>query len=166
MYLVPFVAAVVCVLMLLLVLWLVTSPRFYPEPDPELVDVHLQSPIVDENLIGNDTCWTILIFITEVTRGADVRWEDVTINIKGGDGRVLIAEAHLSSRDPLYTIDYGSDGKIELRTWFYDEDEDNIVEPGDAIELTGLTRQYEGGFLSLDWKGYRVGEVYFPTDFP
>ena len=154
---VPFVAAVG---------WLAISGAVTSTEEQRLT-VNLATPSVTHRLISDQHHWDTVLNINKVTpRDEDVLWTDISVAIKSSDGGILLPNTPISP-DIGGVYDDGFDGSVDVEVWFIEiTTGDNRLSTGDAIKITGMTADFEGGFIQILRSGRIIGDSFLPTDFP
>ncbi|NOQ54352.1 MAG: hypothetical protein GQ558_07095 [Thermoplasmata archaeon] len=153
----PFVAAIG---------WLAISGAVTSTEEQRLT-VNLATPSVNQRMISDQHYWDTVLNINKVTpRDEDVVWADISVAIKSSTGNILLPSTQLSY-DIMDFYDDGSDGSVDVEVWFIDiTTGDNRLSAGDAIKITGMTADFEGGFIQILRSGRIIGDSLLPTDFP
>jgi len=146
--------------------WLFISGAVTSTEDERLT-VQLSSPSVSQRMISDQAYWDTVLNINKVTpKDENVRWADVSIAIKTSDGGILLPNTPVSpdNRD-FYDNDF--DGSVDVEGWFVEiTTGDDRLSAGDAIKITGMTIEYEGGFVQVLRSGRIIADSRLPTDFP
>ncbi len=146
--------------------WLFISGAVTSTEEQRLT-VQLSSPSVTQRTISDQHFWDTVLNINMVTpRDEDVLWADISVAIKSSTGNILLPSTQLSY-DIWEFYDDGSDGSVDVEVWFIDiTTGDNRLSAGDAIKITGMTAEFEGGFVQILRSGRIIGDSLLPTDFP
>lgn len=129
------------------------------EKEDEKVTFNMTMTTTAPRDTGVTTVWDATADIQKITpSGSNVPWTDVSIVVKDATGSVVL---------PLTTVkedtdDYGSGVEV----WYLDGTGGrDRADEGDAIKVSGLTMDHEGGQISIFFKDDRVGTMNLPTDF-
>lgn len=154
---VPFVAAIG---------WLAISGAVTSTEEQRLT-VNLATPSVTHRLISDQHHWDTVLNINKATpRDEDVIWAEISIVVHHNDGSILLPSTQVSP-DIGGVYDDGSDGSVDVEVWFVEiTTGDNRLSAGDAIKITGMTADFEGGFIQILRSGRISGDSFLPTDFP
>jgi hypothetical protein len=146
--------------------WLAISGAVTSTEEQRLT-VQLASPSVTQRMISDQPYWDTVLNINKVTpRDEDVLWVETTIAIKSNTGSILLPNMQLS-HDNWGVYDDGSDGAVDVEVWFIETTTgDNRLSAGDAIKITGMTTEFEGGLIQILRSGRMIGDILLPTDFP
>ncbi len=131
----------------------------------EDVTVDLGALVVREARLGNVTLWNATVFVDGVEPGGyPVPWDEVEVVLRSTNLEILFRS------DQVRDVET-SDGALDLDgetpvAWFsHDDGVDPVVSPGDALVLSGLSREHEGAELELLWNGHTVGVALLPATF-
>jgi hypothetical protein len=130
--------------------------------DEEKVTVNLSISSVEERTVTDGTCWDATLDVNKITpRGEKVIWREVRIIIKGADGNVLDPAINLELDEPsLY-----HEIITKPQFWYVDTDDNNRMDAGDQIKITGLDMRYEGALVYPIKAGEQIGSITLPSDF-
>jgi hypothetical protein len=159
------VALVILVPAILAVAWMMLA-GIPVDVDTDKTTVIIASPSVESRTIGEEVHWDVTLNIVKITpRDEAIAWGDVRIIVKSSAGSVLLPATRPSWDDPA-EYDDGSDGTVDVEAWYVCTDSGPNMRAGDAIKLTGMTLDYEGGNIEITQRGERIGSMFLPTDFP
>ncbi len=145
--------------------WLAISGAVTSTVEQRLT-VQLSSPSVTQRTISDQAYWDTVLNINMVTpRNEDVLWAEVFVVLHSHDGGILLPSTLVSPDIGVY--DDGSDGAVDVEVWFIEiTTGDNRLSAGDAIKITGMTVEFEGGFVQILRSGRVIGDTLLPTNFP
>ncbi len=145
--------------------WLFISGAVTSTEEQRLT-VQLSSPSVTQRTISDQASWDTVLNINMVTpRDEDVLWAEVFVVLHSHDGGILLPSTLVSP--DIGVNDDGSDGAVDVEVWFIEiTTGDNRLSAGDAIKITGMTAEFEGGFVQILRSGRIIGDSLLPTDFP
>ena len=133
--------------------------------DDERLTVNLASPSVSQRMISGEPYWDAVLNINKVTpRDEDVPWLSISVVIKSNNGGLLLSNTPVSL-DIEGGYDGTSDGIVFVEVWFVAINPKRLS-AGDAIKITGMTQNFEGGLVQILQKGRIIGDTQLPTDFP
>jgi hypothetical protein len=134
--------------------------------NPEPTEMVIASPSVNYYEFSNHTEYRIILIINKITP-ADVilYWTNITLEVENSTGAVLIAESHVQQDPGIYDED-PSDG-IDIGLWYVEVTTGGYTaSAGDALKLTGISKDAEGGSVNIYSDGVLIGAVRLPTNFP
>lgn len=119
----------------------------------------LSVPDMDKRPTNAGDVWDVTFDILKVTTDeADVRWVHMTVMIKDSSGSVLLQETPLSKDSGFY----GS----AVEAWYVDRGGDaNAADEGDAIKITGMSRMYQAGQVTVRYRGATAATATLPLIF-
>ena len=146
--------------------WLFISGAVTSTNEQELT-VQLSSPSVTQRWISDQPYWDTVLNINMYTpRDEDVLWTQISVAIHHNDGGILLRSTPVS-HDIGGVYDDDFDGSVDVEVWFIEiTTGDNRLSAGDAIKVTGMTTDFEGGFIQIFRSGRIIGDTMLPTDFP
>jgi hypothetical protein len=119
----------------------------------------LSVPDMDKRPTNAGDVWDVTFDILKVTTDeADVRWVHMTVMIKDSSGSVLLQETPLSKDSGFY----GS----AVEAWYVERGGDaNAADEGDAIKITGMSRMYQVGQVTVRYRGATAATATLPLIF-
>jgi hypothetical protein len=159
------VAMFIAIPALLTVTWFALSGGFEDGAAVEMTTVNLATPLIEARTIGEEFYYDAKLNINKITpRDEDVPWEGVSVTVKSSAGSVLLTDTRPSWNDPT-EYDDASDGSVDVQVWYLCTDAGPNMREGDALKLTGMTLDYEGGHIEVSLRGERIASGVLPTDF-
>ena len=129
------------------------------------INVRLSSPSMTRDDIDMDA-WEATINVNLITpRDRDLRCLDVRVAIKSSEGLLMEELVEPLPED----LTGNSQNNDIVQIWISDNNNNNRLDPGDVIRISGLTTDHEGATVQIlnltEGSGKLVADLTLPSEF-
>jgi hypothetical protein len=147
----------------LALVWVIGT--WYP-PAPsgeETTSVELRNPVAKAKTVNGEDYWDVSVEISRITpKDERIYWHDLRVTVRSANDRMLLANA-LVQKDSPAEYDDGSDGWVDAQVWYVCTPPHNPYIPaGSSLQLTGLSKDFEGGEVKVSRSGEEIGSFTIP----
>ena len=127
------------------------------ETGPTTLSLSVHDPV--RRSTDGDDVWDVNMEILKVTTDeAEAKWIHMTVMVKDNSGGVLLQETPLSKDSGFY-------GNA-VEAWYVERGGDaNAADAGDAIKITGMSRSYQAGQVTVLYRESTAASVTLPLIF-
>lgn len=121
--------------------------------------IDLSSLSIESNPTSSGTSWDFKITIDGTDPfGKTAYIKDLDVRLENGDGEVIRPDIELEVLE--------GDLPATMSAQYNKTYDDWVIHRGDWFVITGLDKEFEGGWVHLVFDSHTLGSVEIPSDFP